>query len=115
MKRFNPWAFVVLFAVAGMVSAAIINYEDNGQSVSFGDYSTGTKLNLIEAFDVSFVNATSGTASSDAGSTYYIAASWKSSSADPGKVTTAISGGTLTVTTANATTGTCSVLVFGAP
>jgi hypothetical protein len=77
----------------------------------------GTEINLLGLYDLAFVDDTSATATTalTPGATYYVVSSWKTASDDPGKVTTAISAGTLTVTVAAATTGTCSVAVFGAP
>lgn len=115
----NHWKSIALlcFCMIGLAGwgGGVWTNDWNGVKIGKGD--TGQKFNLLDLHNVDFTDDTSATAVTDlpTDATYYVVASWKSSSADPGKVTTAISAGTLTVTTANATTGTCSVAVFGAP
>ena len=116
-KLSKIFGVVALFALLAPVvfAAAASVLQAREDRIWIG--ASGTEINLLGLYNVDFTGDTSQTATTalPSGATYYIVASWKSSSADYGKVTTAISAGTLTVTTANATTGTCSVAVFGAP
>jgi len=105
--------FVAFAGVAFAAAASVLQSRENSVWIGNG----GTALNLIQAYDLTFTDETSQTQVTGlpTGGTYYIATAWKTSSADPGKVVSAISAGTLTITVASATTGVCSVLIFGAP
>jgi hypothetical protein len=76
---------------------------------------SGTAINSLEVKTIPFAGVHSGTvatASSNSGHAYL---SWTSASADPGKVTWAISNNVLTVTTANDTTGTLHAIIVDVP
>lgn len=97
-------AIVAVMAIGGIALAQVVRVAPGTPGGSFM---------IVEAVQIAFAGATSGTASTGVptGATYYVAdPGWITASADPGKVTAAISAGTLTVTTANATTGTACVL-----
>jgi hypothetical protein len=95
--------------------ANILQVDATG--IKVGTASRGTKLNLIEAYDLAFTGDTISTAATNlpTDATYYVAHAWKSATGAPGLSTASVTEGTLTGTAANATTGTMSVLIFGAP
>jgi hypothetical protein len=111
-NRMAVWV-VLAFALAGLAVMADVVFQRRADRIWVG--TGGTEMNLIECHDLAFAGDTSSTATTAVSGTYYIADGWKASSADHGKVTVAVSGGVLTATAATATTGTLSVMIFGAP
>lgn len=111
--KINLWMVLAaaVMLIAGLGVAQVITQDWN--SARLGTYGTGTAFKVMELHNLAFVNDTTSTATTNVSGTYYLSVGWKSSSADYGKATAAISGGVLTVTSAAATTGTCSVIVFG--
>lgn len=104
-----------LLALAGTVGAQYLTQSWTGIRIGNPqDMGSGTEIKILECVEIDFDGATTGTASVDVGTSYRIGGvAWKTSSADPGKTTAAVVGGTLTVTVASSTTGTCNVLLIG--
>ena len=116
MKRTNLLLLAAcLLVCAGSVGAQYLSQSWTGVRIGNPqDLSSGTEIKVLDIAELSFTGDTTGTATVDVGTAYrVVGVAWKTCSADPGLTTAAVSGGTLTVTTASATTGTCNVAVVG--
>lgn len=115
MKRTSLLLIALLLVCAGTVGAQWFTAAWTGIRIGDPqDLSSGTEIKILDIAEIAFTGDTTGTATVDVGTAYrVVGVAWKTCSADPGLTTAAVSGGTLTVTTASATTGTCNVTVVG--
>ena len=107
---------IAAFVLVGAAALAVDNGKlyKNWASINLG--ANGTAITSINAGTIAFAGATTGVLTvtgAASGDTYLCAIGWTSASADPGKTTYAVSTNAITVTTANATTGTCTVICVG--